>query len=481
MDLHFATISELGAWYRAGDVSPVEVVDALLNRIDEYGATKAFITVTAERARAEAQAAETLLRAGADLGPLHGIPIALKDLFYTAGIRTTSGVKAWDNFVPDTSATVATRLSRAGAVLIGKTNMVELAFGPYGLNPHYGTPPNPWMEDRVPGGSSSGSGVAVAMGMAPVAMGTDTGGSIRIPASFCGVVGLKPTLERVSRAGATPVSWTLDSIGPLSRCVEDAALVYEAIAGPDPADAVPTCQPRVDVMCELKRGVKELRIGFVRDPFCEGAEAEVLSAVESAAGVLRDLGAEVIELPFPEARAALDAERDGRGCSVIMCAEGYACHRDLIARHGEMMDERIRTRLELGASFSAPDYAMVLQRREQLRVSARETLQGVDAAICPTMLSTAPRIADVHAAPAQLTTRLVNFLGLCAVSVPCGWSDEQLPIGLQIIGKPYHEARILRVAWEYERSVVSSHPAQPPSVRRKTEEVRQPRHRPSCQ
>ena len=155
MDLHFATISDLGAWYRDGDVSPVEVVDALLNRIDEYGATKAFITVTAERARAEAQAAETLLRAGADLGPLHGIPIALKDLFYTAGIRTTSGVKAWDNSVPDTSATVATRLSPAGAVLIGKTNMVELAFGPYGLNPHYGTPPNPWMEDRVPAGRAA--------------------------------------------------------------------------------------------------------------------------------------------------------------------------------------------------------------------------------------------------------------------------------------------------------------------------------------
>ena len=458
MDLHFATIAELGAWYRAGQVSPVEVVDALLNRIDECRETKAFITRTAERARAEAQAAETLLlRAGVDLGPLHGIPIALKDLFYTAGIRTTSGVKTWENFVPETSATAALRLSRAGALLVGKTNMVELAFGPYGLNTHYGTPPNPWMEDRVPGGSSSGSGVAVAMGMAPAALGTDTGGSIRIPASFCGLVGLKPTLERVSRAGATPLSRTLDSIGPLTRCTEDAALVFEAIAGPDPADPVTLNQPPVDVMRELKHGVEELRIGFVRDPFCDGADAEVISAVESAAGVLRDLGADVIDLPFPEARAALDEEREGRGSAMIMSVEGYACHRALIERHGETMDPRIRARLELGASFSAPDYAMALQRREPLRIAARETLRDVDAAICPTMPTVAPRIADVDVAPARLTTRLVNFLGLCAISVPCGWSDEPLPMGLQIIGKPYDEARILRVAHAYEQAVSTPH------------------------
>ena len=451
VDLHFATISELGMCYRTGDVSPVEVVDALLDRIDKCGdETAAFITPTAERACAEAHAAETLLRAGVDLGPLHGIPIALKDLFHTAGIRTTSGAKARDRFVPNTSASAAKRLSRAGAVLIGKTNMVELAFGPYGLNPHYGTPRNPWGKDRVPGGSSSGSAVAVAAGLAPAALGTDTGGSIRIPASFCGVVGLKPTLERVSRAGATPLSWTLDSIGPLTRSVEDAALVFEAIAGPDPADPVTLNRPPVDVMRGLKRGVKGLRIGFVRDPFCDGADAEVLSAVESAAGVLRDLGGEVIDLPFPEARAALDEEREGRGSAMIMSVEGYACHRALIERHGEMMDARIRARLELGASFSAPDYAMALQRREPLRIAARETLRDVDAAICPTMPTVAPRIADVDVAPVRLTTRLVNFLGLCAISVPCGWSDENLPIGLQIIGKPYDEARILRVAHAYQ-------------------------------
>ncbi len=453
-DLHFATVSELGARYRAGDVSPVEVVDALLSRIDQSrDRTKAFITVTAERARAEAQAAETMLRSGVDLGPLHGIPIALKDLFHTAGIRTTSGAKARDQFVPRDSATAATRLARAGAVLMGKTNMVELAFGPYGLNPHYGTPPNPWRADRVPGGSSSGSGVAVAAGLVPAALGTDTGGSIRIPASFCGIVGLKPTLERVSRAGATPLSWTLDSIGPLTRCVEDAARVFEAIAGPDPADPVTVNQPAADVVRGLKRDVKGLRIGFARHPFCDGADAAVIAAVEAAAGVLHDLGVHVVELPFPEARAVLDEELEGRGSLVIMSVEGYACHRDLIARHGEMMDPRIRARIARGVSFSAPDYATVLQRRERLHISARETLRDVDAAICPTMLTVAPRIAEVDVAPVKLTTRLVNFLGLCAVSVPCGWSDEDLPIGLQIIGKPYDEAQILRLAYAYQQAV----------------------------
>ena len=456
MDIHFATLSELGACYRAGDVSPVEVVDALLQRIEDYGdQTKAFITVTAERARAEAQAAEAMLRSGSDLGPLHGIPIALKDLFHTAGIRTTSGAKVWDTFVPKDSATVAKRLSQAGAVLMGKTNMVELAFGPYGLNPHYGTPPNPWGSERVPGGSSSGSGVAVAAGLVPVAMGTDTGGSIRIPASFCGVVGLKPTLERVSRAGAMPLSWTLDSMGPLTRSVEDAALVFEAIAGPDAADPVTLNQPLVDVVRGLKRDVKGMRVGFVRGPFCDGADAVVIALVEAAAGVLCDLGVDVEEFQFLEAREELDEELDGRGSSMIMCVEGYACQGDLIARQGEMMDPRIRARIAHGASFSAPDYARVLQRREQLRISACETLRDVDAVICPTMLTVAPRIADVDVAPVRLTTRLVNFLGLCAVSVPCGWSAEDLPIGLQIIGKPYDEARILRLAYAYEQAVGS--------------------------
>jgi len=335
---------------------------------------------------------------------------------------------------------------------------VEMAFGPYGLNPHYGTPPNPWDAECVPGGSSSGSGVAVAAGLATAAIGTDTGGSIRIPASFCGIVGLKPTLERVSRAGVTPLSWTLDSIGPLTRSVEDAALVFEAIAGADAADRVTVNQPVVDVVRPLKRGVKGLRVGLVRDPFFDGADAEVVAAVEAAAKVLEDVGVTVVEFELPEAREELDEELEGRGSSMIMSVEGYACHRNFILQHGEVMDPRIRARIENGASFAAADYAAVLQRREQLRVSVCERLGDVDAAICPTMLTPAPRIVDVDVAPVRLTTRLVNFLGLCAVSLPCGRAKGHLPIGLQIIGKPFGEARILQLGYAYEQAIHSGRP-----------------------
>ncbi|MGA1198347.1 MAG: amidase [Candidatus Latescibacterota bacterium] len=455
MDLHFLNIAELGRLYRVGDVSPVDVVKVFLDRIDQYDAqTLAYITVTAERALAQARASEQMLRVGVDLGPLHGIPIGLKDLFETAGVRTTSGSKAFDHFVPQTSATVAHRLESAGTILLGKTNMVELAFGPYGLNPQYGTPPNPWDKDRVPGGSSSGSGVAVAAGLATAAVGTDTGGSIRIPASFCGIVGLKPTLERVSRAGATPLSWTLDSVGPMTRCVEDAALMFEAMAGPDSADAVTFNQPTVNVTTHLKRDIKGLRIGFVRDPFCIEADMEVVTAIEEVVRIFEGLGVSVDEMDFPEAREELADELTGLGSSLIMPVEGFASHRELLTTHGDAMDARIRDRIQKGGAFGAADYAGVLQKRNALMYAAKKTMCDVDAIICPTMLTTAPLIADVGTAPIRLTTRLVNFLGLCAISLPCGWSYGGLPIGLQIIGKPFEEHMVLRLAYAYEQATL---------------------------
>jgi len=453
--LHFLNIAELGRLYRLGDVSPVDVVKVFLDRIDQYDAqTLAYITVTAERALAQAKASEMQLGAGIDLGPLHGIPIGLKDLFHTAGVRTTSGSKAFDDFVPQTSATIAHRLEQAGTILLGKTNMVELAFGPYGLNPKYGTPPNPWDTSRVPGGSSSGSGVAVAAGLATAAVGTDTGGSIRIPASFCGIVGLKPTLERVSRAGATPLSWTLDSVGPMTRCVEDAALMFEAMAGPDSADPVTLNQPTVNVITHLKQDIKGLRLGFVRAPFCDEADTEVVTAIEEVVRIFEGLGVSVVEMDFPEAREELDDELAGLGSSLIMPVEGFASHRDLLATQGDVMDDRIRERIQKGGAFGAADYANVLQKRKDLMHRAKKTMCDVDALICPTMLTTAPLIADVGTAPVRLTTRLVNFLGLCAVSLPCGWSHNGLPIGLQIIGKPFEEQVILRLAYGYEQATL---------------------------
>ncbi|MCZ6632346.1 MAG: amidase [bacterium] len=451
--IFFQSLSELGARYRRAELSPVEVTEAFLDRIErEQARTKAYITVTADRALADARAAEKALRDGTDLGPLHGIPVALKDLFDTAGVRTTWGSKVRADFVPDTSATVATKLAQAGAVLLGKTNMVEFAFGPYGLNPHYGTPPNPWNPDCVPGGSSSGSGAAVARGLATAALGTDTGGSVRIPASFCGIVGLKPTLERVSRAGVMPLSWTLDSIGPMTRSVEDAALVFSAIAGPDPADPVTQGQVLVDVMAGLKGNVEGMRVGLVRDPFCTEADADVLAAFEQAVTVLAELGIAVEDFVFSEAEDELSEELAGRGSSTLMPVEGFAVFEDLIAECGEEWDPRIRGRIEAGAEISAPVYARVLRDRAALRQSAQKTLMAVDAVVCPTMLTGAPRIADVDRAPVRLTTRLVNFLGLCAVSVPCGFTESGLPVGLQMVGKPFDEATILKLAYAYEQA-----------------------------
>lgn len=453
--LHFLTIGELGAAFRRGEVSPVEAAEAFLERIDRLqGRTSAYITVTAERARADAKAAEAALRAGNDLGPLHGIPVALKDLFETAGIRTTAGSKVQGAFVPDRSCTAALRLARAGAVLLGKTNMVEFAFGPYGLNPHYGTPANPWDAERVPGGSSSGSGVAVAAGLAAAALGTDTGGSVRIPASYCGIVGLKTTVGRVSRAGVTPLSWTLDSVGPMTRCVEDAALVFSALAGPDPADPPTLAHPVAET--DLKRDVKGMRVGVVRAPFFEGADAEVVARVEAAVRALDGLGVHVEEMDFPEAQQAAEATDN----AVLMRTEGYAANRRALTETPGAFDPRIRDRLMLGAGVLAADYIEIVRRREGVVRSAARRLAGVDAVVGPTMLTPAPRVAEVELGePGRLTTRVVNWLGLCAVSVPCGLTSRGLPVGLQVIGKAFDEETVLRLAYAYEQT---TQPLRPP-------------------
>jgi len=438
-EIPFLTIAELSSLIRDGEVSPVEVTEAFLERIERYqDKTSAYITVTANRALDDARASEVAIRDGENLGPLHGIPLALKDLLNTKGIRTTSGSKYFGNFLPDQSSVVATRLMQAGMVLLGKANMVEFAFGPYGFNPHYGTPPNPWDRTRVPGGSSSGSGVVVRMGMAVAAIGTDTGGSIRIPASFCGIVGLKPTLERVSRIGVTPLSRTLDSVGPMTKCVEDAAFMLSAIA--DPVE---------DFSVSLKNGIKGFRIGVARLPFFVGADPQVLSCVEKAVGVIDNLGARVEEFYFPEAEQILE----GIGPLVVMRVEGYTEHREKLIRSGEIFDPEVRDRLQLGAGVLATDYFEILQKREQKMASAIARLEEVDAVVVPTMLIQAPKVGELtEDQPLQLTTRVVNWLGLCAISVPCGFTSDGLPVGLQVIGKPFDEATILRIAYAYEQS-----------------------------
>ena len=449
-DLHFLTLAELVPLLRRREVSPVELTEMFLSRIARHdGTLRSYITVTADRARADAKIAEAALASGNDLGPLHGIPIALKDLCDTAGIRTTSGSKIRADHVPQRSCAVATRLAQAGTILLGKTNLVEFAFGPYGQNPHYGTPDNPWGSGRAPGGSSSGSGVAVAAGLATAAIGTDTGGSVRIPASYCGLVGLKPTSGRVSVAGCTTLSWTLDSVGPMTRGVEDAALVYAAIAGPDPDDPSTLGHPLDDALTGLRQDVKGLRVGIARRPFFEGADPAVIAAVERAAGVLSGLGIRAEETAFPEAQAFVEKHETLFHSKI----EGYACLRETLATRGGELDPLVRKLLEAGATVPAVDYALMLRERERLMRSARETLRHLDAVVCPTMPTPAPKMTEIgDSRMPRLTTRIINFLGLCAISVPCGFTPEGLPVGLQLIGKPFDEGTILRLAHAYEQA-----------------------------
>lgn len=448
--LHFLTATELAGMYRGAQVSPVAVTEAYLDRIHRYQpGTKAFITVTADRARADAEAAELALRSGKDFGPMHGVPIALKDLCDTAGIRTTSGALARRDCVPATSSTVAKRLARAGAVLLGKTNLVEYAFGPFGINPHFGTPPNPWDPERVPGGSSSGSGLAVAAGLAAAAIGTDTGGSVRIPAAYCGVVGLKTTTGRIGTGGVMPLSWTLDTIGPMARCVEDAALMYVAIAGAEAGDDTALDLPVGDVMGDLKKDVRGLRLAVVREPFFDGADPEVVSLVEDAIQVLGGLGASVREMKFPE---AVQAEREEDNLRLLR-TEAVVVHREALTEAPDSFGAVVRARLQVEPGLLAVDLAEIQRKRAEMMRTAAARLADVEAVAGPTMLSPAPRLRDLdRGEPHRLLTRLVNWLGLCAVSVPCGFTSQGLPVGLQLTGKPYDEATILRLAYAYEQA-----------------------------
>ena len=448
--LHFLTATELAGMYRGGQVSPVAVTEAYLERIHRYQpGTNAFITVTADRARADAEAAELALRSGKDFGPLHGVPIALKDLCDTAGIRTTSGAVAREDRVPATSSTVAKRLERAGTVLLGKTNLVEYAFGPFGINPHFGTPPNPWDPERVPGGSSSGSGLAVAAGLAAAAIGTDTGGSVRIPAAYCGVVGLKTTTGRIGTGGVMPLSWTLDTIGPMARCVEDAALMYVAIAGAEAGDATAHDLPVGDVMGDLKKDVRGLRLAVVREPFFNGADPEVVSLVDDAIQVLGSLGANVGEMNFPE---AVQAEREEDNLRLLR-TEAVVVHREALTEAPDSFGSDVRARLQVEPGLLAVDLAEIQRKRTEMMRTAAARLADVEAVAGPTMLSPAPRLRDLdRGEPHRLLTRLVNWLGLCAVSVPCGFTSQGLPVGLQLTGKPHDEATILRLAYAYEQA-----------------------------
>lgn len=450
-DLTRLTIAEAAPLLRERKLSPVELTEACLARIESVEPKiNAFITVTADQARASAKTAADEIARGEYRGPLHGIPVALKDLFSTAGIRTTAGSTILGEHVPAEDSDAAARLKAAGAILLGKLNLHEFAYGATGVNPHYGSCRNPWDTSRITGGSSSGSGASVATGECFAALGTDTGGSIRIPASLCGIVGLKPTFGRVSRRGVIPLSWSLDHAGPFARSVEDAAIVLQAIAGHDPLDASSSPEPVPNYSAGLRDGVKGLRIGVPREFFFDTVDSEVESAVRKASGVLEGLGASVREVGLPliaEAPAAVTA---------IMLPEALAYHRKWMEERPDDYGDDVRYRLELGATFLAVHHVQAQRFREMIVNRWRdEVFDQVDLLAMPATMAPAFPIerSDLSVTFSLIrNTNPLNLLGVPALSVPCGFTTGGLPIGLQLAASWWEETTVLRAAYAYEQA-----------------------------
>ena len=465
-ELHYKSAWELSGLMRAGRVSPVEVVEACLARIEATEPTlNSFITLLPDAARAAARRAEQEIARGNWRGPLHGIPVGLKDLFNTAGVRTTSGTRIYDTYVPDADCTVAVRLGQAGAILLGKLNMHPLAYGPTGENADYGHMHNPWDPERVTGGSSGGSGSAAAAGQCHITMGSDTGGSVRIPAALCGIVGLKPTYGRVSRAGLTPLSWCLDHPGPLTRCVEDAALAMNAIAGLDPLDPATADVPAPDYTAGLTGDIRGLRIGVVREYFDDELDAGVGALTEQAIAALGELGAEIVEVSLPLYEYAQPIS------NAILMSEAAAAHRDALLNQGDRLYPPVRERLEEGLFISAAEYLRAQQARQVFCAQVNDLLRDVDLLAGPTEPTTAPalleRRVEVNGQSRPVVpmltkyTRVYNITGSPAISVPCGFAADGLPVGLHLAGRNFDEATVLRAAYAYQQAA-GWHTRRPP-------------------
>lgn len=448
------TIDDAARLLRRRALSSAELTATCLATIAERDdALGAFITVTADTARAAAAVADRELAAGHDRGPLHGIPVALKDLFDQAGVTTTAGSRLLEKNVAAEDAAVTARLRAAGAVLVGKTNLHEWAFGVTTDNPHFGPTRNPWAPERIPGGSSGGSAAALVTGMCFASIGSDTGGSIRIPASLCGIVGLKPTRGRVSLRGAMPLSWTLDHAGPMARTVRDAAITLAAIAGHDPADPGSVDHPVDDYLADLERGLGEfggIRVGLV-PYFLERADPVVASAVREAAAVLGAAGAIVNEVALPRTEALRATQR------TIIGTDAAAFHRERIAAHRAGYGADVAERIDAGMAVTGPEYAFARRTRDELIRAFDGVFDRVDLLALPATPSVAPlrEGADAVAAAARLTglTSPFNLTGLPAISIPCGRDGDGLPIGLQLVSRRWGEALLLRAARAYEREI----------------------------
>lgn len=451
-ELCYLTIGEAGALLQSGQLSPVELTRAFLERIEQLdGTLQAYITVLAEPALAAARTAEAEILRGDYRGPLHGIPIALKDLYDTKGVRTTASSRVMKDRVPTADATTTARLHAAGAVLLGKLAMHEFALG--GPDPTCGFPlaRNPWNLDYIPGGSSSGSGTAIAAGLCMGSLGSCTGGSIRGPAAYCSIVGLKATYGRVSRYGVVPLSWSLDHCGPMTWTVEDSALMLQAIAGYDPKDPTTSRAAVPDYTTALQDSVKGMTIGVPRHFFFADdprIDRETLASVEQALKSLKELGAEVRDVTIPA------LQYSGAAQPVIMLSEAFAYHEQLLRRQPQEFGDMVRARFRMGGLFTSADYVQAQRVRNVLKRQCAEALQHVDVLASPTMSSPAPTFAETDVmttARRPSFTGPYNLTGMPAISVPCDFTAAGLPIGLQIAGKPFDEPTVLRVAYTYQQ------------------------------
>ena len=463
--LYEMTLADVAALIRTKQVSPVEVTTQALERIERLNPRlNAFWTVTAELARKQARAAETEIAKGEYRGPLHGVPIGLKDLIFTRGIRTTAGSKIMRDFVPNSDATVVEKLRQAGAVLVGKTALHEFAYGMTNDNPHFGPTRNPWNPERISGGSSGGSGVAVATGMVFAALGTDTGGSIRIPASFCGIAGLKPTHGRVSLHDVYPLGYTLDHLGPLARTVVDVGLVYQVIAGFDPKDAFSVDHVLGEV--GLKKSLSGVRVGVPSDYFFDCVQPDVERLVRKAVEVMEDLGAVVTSASLPGMMALTEASR------ITLLAEAYVVHKQHLESHPDDLGRDVKLLIERGKEVSGADYVRMQLTRYRARRQLEQLFHDVDVIVTPATPLTAFPIGETKVTICgkeedgrTAGTRLLrgfNATGHPALSVCCGFTNQGLPAGLQIVSRLWDEAAVLQAGYAYEQAT-EWHKRRPPT------------------
>ncbi len=442
MDIPHLTLTEARQALLKGDLTPQALTEACLRQIERLNPKiNAFITILRpERSREAAQSK----------GALAGLPVAVKDLYETAGIRTTAGTKFFADYVPAEDATAVKKLKKAGAVILGKTNTHEIALGVTNVNPTFGACHNPWDLERVTGGSSGGSAASVAADMALAALGTDTGGSIRIPASLCGVVGLKPTYGRISLRGIFPLSWNLDHAGPLTQCVRDAALLLQVLAGYDDEDPASVNAPVDNYLVDIDKGIKGWKVALAVGDYIEDSDAEILEAVRAAAKVFASLGAQVQEVNVEWLREAALAN------SLMTPADGAAFHRERLKEHPDWFGEDVRQRLEMGAAYTSSEYALARRKQAEVRRRGEQFFHRFDLLLLPSTPIAAPLIEGNNAIEqARRLTRFTapfNVSGLPALSMPCGFTGSGLPIGLQLVAAHWAEAKLLRAAQSYEQA-----------------------------